>query len=111
MFSKFDTNIQSDELTSYEPTAADWEEYNAWLEEQEAPMPLPEDFQLTAPEGWDDDADDSIGELDTIDWPTLMEDEDPSLYPQEPWDDDYSDYDPVDMYAAEWENYALRDWD
>ena len=40
-----------------------------------------------------------------------MEDEDPSEYPQEPWDDDYTDYDPVDMYAAEWENYALRDWD
>ena len=40
-----------------------------------------------------------------------MEDEDPTLYPQEPWDDDYTDYDPVDMYAAEWENYALRDWD
>ena len=40
-----------------------------------------------------------------------MEDEDPSEYPQEPWDDDYSDYDPVDMYAAEWENYAMRDWD
>ena len=32
-------------------------------------------------------------------------------FPSEPWDDDYSGDDPVDMYAAEWENYALRDWD
>ena len=38
-------------------------------------------------------------------------DADPNPYPQEPWEDDYTDYDPVDMYGAEWENYALRDWD
>ena len=36
MFSKFDTEIQCEEITSYEPTQADWEEYHAWLEEQEA---------------------------------------------------------------------------
>ena len=36
MFSKFDINIQSDELALDEPTQADWEEYDAWLEEQEA---------------------------------------------------------------------------
>ena len=79
MFSKFDDHIQSDELASYEPTQADWEEYNAFLEEQEA---LDEPY-----------------------------DNDPNPYPQEPWEDDYTDYDPVDMYGAEWENYALRDWD
>ena len=39
MFSKFDTNIQSDELAPVEPTQADWEEYHAWLEEQEAAEP------------------------------------------------------------------------
>ena len=39
MFSKFDTNIQSEELAPVEPTQADWEEYHAWLEEQEAAEP------------------------------------------------------------------------
>ena len=56
MFSKFDDHIMSDELVSHEPTQADWEEYHAWLEEQEATELLPEpeeDFQLSAPEGWD----------------------------------------------------------
>ena len=95
MFSKFDTNIQSDELAPVEPTQADWEEYHAWLEEQEAAEPELE------PSGFDPHRDFYAG----------MEDEDPSEYPQEPWDDDYTDYDPVDMYAAEWENYAMRDWD
>jgi len=94
MFSKFDTNIQSEELAPVEPTQADWEEYHAWLEEQEAAEPELE------PSGFDPHRD-FYAEMD----------EDPNLYPQEPWDDDYSDYDPVDMYAAEWENYALRDWD
>ena len=32
----FTNQIQSDELAASEPTRADWEEYNAWLEEQEA---------------------------------------------------------------------------
>ena len=82
MISKFDVTIQSDELT-----AADL--YNAqaeWEAQQEAEL---SDFDPHR------------------DFYAEMEDE----YPQEPWDDDYSDYDPVDMYAAEWENYALRDWD
>ena len=30
----FTNQIQSDELAASEPTQADWEEYNAWLEEQ-----------------------------------------------------------------------------
>ena len=94
MFSKFDTNIQSEELAPVEPTQADWEEYHAWLEEQEAAEPELEPMDF-------DPHRDFYAEMD----------EDPNLYPQEPWDDDYSDYDPVDMYAAEWENYALRDWD
>ena len=99
MFSKFDDHIMSDELVSHEPTQADWEEYHAWLEEQEAAEPLPE----PEPE---------LSDFDPHrDFYAGMEDEDPSEYPQEPWDDDYSDYDPVDMYAAEWENYAMRDWD
>jgi len=95
MFSKFDTNIQSEELAPVEPVQADWEEYHAWLEEQEAAEPElpPMDFDPHR------------------DFYAEMDDEDPSEYPQEPWDDDYTDYDPVDMYAAEWENYALRDWD
>ena len=39
MFSKFDANIQSDELASHEPTQADWQEYQEWLESQEAAEP------------------------------------------------------------------------
>ena len=95
MFSKFNTSIQSEELVAVEPTQADWNEYHEWLESQEAAEP----------------------ELEPMDWDphrdfyAEMDDEDPSEYPQEPWDDDYTDYDPVDMYADEWENYALRDWD
>ena len=115
MFSKFDTEIQCEEITSYEPTAADWEEYNAWLEEQEAPMPLPEDFQLTAPEGWDDDADDSIGELDTIDeyewteeaiaweegmrWDNLYDDEDFDDIGDNELYEDQHDYDAWEEYC------------
>jgi len=95
MFSKFDTDIQSEELAPVEPTQADWEEYHAWLEEQEAAEPELE------PSGFDPHRD----------FYAEMEDEDPSEYPQEPWDDDYTEYDPVDMYAAEWENYAVREWD
>ena len=95
MFSKFDVQLSSDEVTPVEPMQADWEEYHAWLEEQEAAEPELE------PSGFDPHRD----------FYAEMEDEDPSEYPQEPWDDDYTDYDPVDMYAAEWENYALRDWD
>ena len=30
----FDHSPQCDELTSYEPTAEDWAEYNAWLDNQ-----------------------------------------------------------------------------
>ena len=95
MFSKFDDHISSEELVSYEPTQADWEEYNAFLEEQEAgePLPEPEDFNAFD------------GHLD------LYHQDDPNPYPQEPWEDDYTDLDAVDMYGAEWENDALRGWD
>jgi len=95
MFSKFDVQLSSDEVTPVEPMQADWEEYHAWLEEQEAAEPELE------PSGFDPHRD----------FYAEMEDEDPSEYPQEPWDDDYTEYDPVDMYAAEWENYAVREWD
>ncbi len=97
MFSKFDDHISSEELVSYEPTQADWEEYSAWLEEQEAGEPEP------SPEDWNA----FDGHLDFY----AEDADDPNPYPQEPWEDDYTDYDPVDMYGAEWENYALRDWD
>ena len=66
MFSKFDDHIMSDELVSYEPTQADWEEYHAWLEEQEA------EAYADLEEAYEDEA---------------------------------------DLYGAEWENYAMRDWD
>ena len=85
MFSKFDTNIQSEELVSHEPTQADWDEYQAWLEEQEAEEPLSTfdphlDFYRDMEEAYDD-------------------------Y------DEYEEYDERDLYGAEWENYAVREWD
>ena len=97
----FLSQIQCDEFTSYEPTQADWEEYHAWLEEQEAAEPEPEDFQLSAPEGWEDDADDSIGELDTIDG--FYDIDDNELYNDpyngEPFEDNYNDYDAWEAYC------------
>ena len=126
--SKFDTQIHCEEITTYQPTAADWEEYHAWLDSQEAAKLWPEpdeDFQLSAPEGWDDDADDSIGELDTIDeyewteeaiaWEegmrsdNLYDDEDfddigdnelyEDRYNGEPFEDTYNDYDAWEAYC------------
>ena len=97
----FLSQIQCDELTTYEPTQADWEEYHAWLEEQEAAEPEPEDFQLSAPEGWDDDADDSIGELDTIDEYEDIGDNElyEDRYNGEPFEDNYNDYDAWEAYC------------
>ncbi len=97
MFSKFDVQLSSDEMVSYEPTQADLEEYHAWLEEQEAGEPEP------SPEDWNA----FDGHLDFY----AEGSDDPNPYPQEPWEDDYTDLDPVDMYGAEWENDALRGWD
>ena len=99
MFSKFDANIQCDETTAYEPTSADWAEYSEWVQEIEAAEDQAEpidEFELEFDGEFDDDL-----ELDDYG----------VEFPSEPWDDDYSGDDPVDMYAAEWENYALRDWD
>ena len=42
MFSKFDTQLHCEEITSYEPTQADWQEYHEWLDSQEAAEPEPE---------------------------------------------------------------------
>ena len=61
MFSKFDSQINCEEICDYEPTSADWEEYHNWLQDMEASTPTPEpeeEFRLSAPEGWDDDDDD-----------------------------------------------------
>ena len=89
----FLSQIQCDELTSYEPTAADWEEYNAWLEEQEAPMPLPEDFDEYE---WTEEA---------IEWEEGMHPD--NLYDDEDFDDigdnelyeDQHDYDAWEAYC------------
>ena len=84
MFSKFDSQINCEEVSNYEPTSADWEEYHNWLQDMEASTPTPEpeeEFRLSAPEGWDAD-DDSIGELSTSDSIEI-----------EIWEDDYSDCD------------------
>ena len=69
-FSKFDTQIHIEETNEYQPTAADLAELNEWLDEMEGDMPFPEEeeFQLSAPEGWDAiEGDDSLGELSTFD--------------------------------------------
>ena len=71
MYSKFDSQINCEEVSNYEPTPADWEEYHNWLQEIEASTPTSEpeeEFQLSAPKGWDKiEGDDSIGELPTDD--------------------------------------------
>ncbi len=75
----FTNQIQSDELASYEPTQADWEEYHAWLEEQEAvlPEPEPEEYQWTEEAiAWEEDqrwdniyfGDNSEGFFDGEEW-------------------------------------------
>ncbi len=83
-FSKFDTQIHVEETSEYQPTAADLAEFAEWIDEQEAGEPeldaadweafdghrdlYQEEFQLSAPEGWDViEGDDSIGELSTHD--------------------------------------------
>ncbi len=89
MFSKFDVQVSSDETSIYEPTQADREEYQAWLEEQEAGEPEP------SPEDWNA----FDGHLDFY------------ADVEEFYDDEEEYADPVDMYGAEWENDALRGWD
>ena len=89
MFSKFDVQISSEELNTYEPTQADREEYQAWLEEQEAGEPEP------SPEDWNA----FDGHLDFY------------ADVEEVYDDEEEYADPVDLYGAEWENDALRGWD
>jgi hypothetical protein len=65
-FSKFDTQQQIEE-TPYEPTAADLEELNVWLDEVE-------EFQLSAPANYDG-AEDSLGELETSECLYLLDGE------------------------------------
>jgi len=113
---KFDSQIHCEEIQNYEPTAADWAEYHEWLDSQEAAEPEPEDFQLSAPEGWDViEADDSIGELDTVDgyewteeaiaWEEGMRSD--NLYDDEDFDDigDNELYENEYGYEA-WEEYC-----
>lgn len=38
----FNTEIHSDETASYEPTAADWQEYSEWVDSQESQTHTPE---------------------------------------------------------------------
>ena len=82
MFSKFDTNAQSDELT-----AADLYEAQAEWEAEQYEDEL-SDF---------DPHRDFYAEMD----------DDP--YDGEMWEDTYDD--PIDLYGAEWDNHAVREWD
>ena len=57
MFSKFDSQINCEEVSNYEPTSADWEEYHNWLQEMEASTPTPEtELDLTLDPIEDDDS-------------------------------------------------------
>ena len=89
MFSKFDVQVSSEEISAVEPTQADLEEYQAWLEEQEAGEPDP------SPEDWNA----FDGHLDFY------------ADVEEFYDDEEEYADPVDLYGAEWDNDALRGWD
>jgi len=82
MFSKFDVQVSSEELNAHEPTQAEREEYQAWLEEQEAGEPEP------SPEDWNA----FDGHLDF-------------------YADVEEAYDESDLYGAEYENFAVREWD
>ena len=75
--SKFDTQIQIEETTEYQPTEADLAELGNWLEEAESDWEelesddghrdlYDEEFQLSAPEDWHGE-EDSLGELSTND--------------------------------------------
>ena len=84
MFSKFDTNPQSDELTAADlyDAQAEWEaEQYEWTEEAIA---------------WEEGM-----------HPDNLYDDDP--YDGEMWEDTYDD--PIDLYGAEWDNHAVREWD
>ena len=90
MFSKFDANIQSDELS-----AADLYEAQAAWEADQA------DHEVEYE--WTEEA---------IAWeegmhPDNLYDDDP--YDGEMWEDTYDD--PIDLYGAEWDNHAVREWD
>ena len=106
MYSKFDSQINCEEVSNYEPTPADWEEYHNWLQEMEASTPTSEpeeEFRLSAPEGWDKiEGDDSIGELPTSDSFDLtlepIEDDD-SI--EDRWEDGFDDLRDAEYY----ENY------
>ena len=91
MFSKFDTNIQSDELAAVEPTQADWQEYQEWLESQEAAEPELELMEFDPHLDFYRDMEEAYEEYEEY--------------------DEYENYNERDLYGAEWENYALRDWD
>jgi hypothetical protein len=95
MFSKFDVQLSSDEVTPVEPMQADWEEYHAWLEEQEAGEPDP------SPEDWNA----FDGHLDF--YADCEEAYDNACDQGHDWDD----YDEADLYGAECENFAVREWD
>ena len=77
---KFNTEIHVEETNEYQPTAADLAEFSDWCAEREldefdmqvalaeAEAEADEEFQLSAPKGWDViEGDDSIGELSTHD--------------------------------------------
>ena len=71
-FSKFDTQIHIEETNEYQPTAADLAEYAAWLDEVEGDDGHVElytdvEFELSAPEWYEEEEEDSLGEMSTLD--------------------------------------------
>ena len=112
---KFNTQIHMEEIDTYQPTQADWAEYNTWCESQEAAEQ--EEFQLSTPEGYDEDADDSIGELDTVELEEFEWTEEAIAWEEGMrWDNLYDDDEEEDFacvsdnelydYDSAWEEYC-----
>ena len=80
MFSKFDVQISSEELNTCEPTQAEREEYQQWLEEQESEPKV-------SSEDWND----FDGHLDF-------------------YADMEEAYDESDLCGAEHEDFAAGEW-
>ena len=120
---KFDTQIHCEEITTYQPTAADWAEYHEWLDSQEASEPLPEpepepelsDFDPHRDFYAEMDSDEYEWTEEAIAWEegmrsdNLYDEEDfddigdnelyEDRYNGEPFEDTYNDYDAWEAYC------------
>jgi hypothetical protein len=103
---KFNTQIHTEEL-AYEPTQADWQEYNEWLESQEAAEPElePSDFDRHRDFYAEMDSDEYEWTEEAIEWEEGMHPD--NLYGDEDFDgigdnelyEDQHDYDAWEEYC------------